>query len=487
MSLTIEPPYTEWQTILRRNQMVLDATWAQLGQSRVADIRREALAKARSYTQSLQDLAKSLTIELPSFRLDLGKDNVQPIIMTGHQPVIYHPGLARKERAAAQFIRDCGGVGIHVVIDSDEGDAGMLVWPRVHNGSLELKRASLAEEVTKAETGIYRAQRLRHADAIADIFVELQEDLRQSSLQQLLGRVGDVARVYTALAGQPVAAAHSIVRWSLCGRSWLEVPLSDLVVDSTLENVIRDFVADGDRLSSCYNSALTVYRKEHKIDNLANPFPNLKVTTVGSELPFWRVSGEKREPCFLEGGQAASAHETLFPRGAITTLLLRGYCSDLFIHGLGGARYDRFVNSLAQQYLGVRLPDFVVASETRYLFPEQVAKISAQLELVTNRKEIISRTSNFLGREIFSPEEEQRLQLIIAERERLRAAIQGSLTPEERSAVAHALNAANNEVRQIVEGGSLQQVIASAPSLRAALLRWGYREFPFFLFEPLQP
>jgi hypothetical protein len=163
-------------------------------------------------------------------------------------------------------------------------------------------------------------------------------------------------------------------------------------------------------------------------------------------------------------------------------MLLRGYCSDLFIHGLGGARYDRFVDEFAQHYLGIALPKFVVASETWYLFPDEVQAMSEQLELTSNRKELIARTENFLGRGIFSEEEETRLHSIISDRNHLRTAIQGAQSPEERSAAAHALNATNRAVREIVEGGSLQQVIAEAPARQAALRQWSYREFPFFLF-----
>lgn len=482
MSLFIHPPYDEWRTVLRSNREAFSTLRARLGEKRVFAIRDEVATLAGKYTESLQALAKSCGIELSPNHMVSELSPAQPIIMTGHQPIIYHPGLMRKEQMFAEIARDTGALGLHVVIDSDEGDGGALVWPRVLNGSIELKRVSLVESKALDSKLIFCEQRLRSAQEIGEVFNELVADLTQSGLHGSVGRVREVAALYQSLAGQPVSAAHSIVRWFISGRSWCEAPLTDLVSSEGLREVVRELVNDGERVGACYNETLDSYRREHKIDNLANPFPNLKVGADGIELPLWRVAHGMRMPVMWNRGAPPLAAGLVCPRGAITTMLLRGYCSDLFIHGLGGARYDRFVDEFAQRYLGVVLPAFVVASETRHLFPKEVQAISEQLELASNRKELIARTENFLGRGIFSDEEENSLHSMITERNRLRTAIQGATSPEERSAVAHALNAANRAVREIVENGSLQQVIAEAPARQAALQRWSHREFPFFLF-----
>jgi hypothetical protein len=482
MSLTIQPPYHEWQAVLRSNQDAFIAARERLGKSRVLAVRNEALAIAKRYTDSLHALAKSCGIELPRYQMDSGPQSGPPIVMTGHQPIVYHPGLMRKEQTLAGFTRDTGAIGLHVIIDSDEGDGGALVWPRVSSGSIELKRASLVESKALDKKLIFCEQRLRSTEEIGEVFDELCADLVESGLHESDQRVRGISRLYQALAGQPVSAAHSIVRWAISGRSWCEAPLTDLVGSQGLREVVQDLVNDGERLGSCYNATLDSYRREHKIDNLANPFPNLKVSAEQIELPLWRVVNGVRVPVVWNRGENALAAGLVCPRGAITTMLLRGYCSDLFIHGLGGARYDRFVDEFAQDYLGVALPKFVVASETRYLFPDEVQAISERLELISNRKELIARTENFFGRGIFSEEEETRLHSIVSERNHLRTVIQGAQSPEERSGAAHALNATNRAVREIVEGGSLRQVIAEAPARQAALRQWSYREFPFFLF-----
>jgi hypothetical protein len=163
-------------------------------------------------------------------------------------------------------------------------------------------------------------------------------------------------------------------------------------------------------------------------------------------------------------------------------MILRGFCSDLFIHGLGGGKYDQFVDRCAAAYLGVQLPAFVVASRTRYIFPERVAELQRAVELASKIKEITSKTEQYLNQGIFTTEEEVALRKLILERNTFKEALQSAATPEAKSAAAHTLNDANRKVRSLVETGSLRDVVTNAAAHEAMLARWSYREFPFFLW-----
>jgi len=46
---------------------------------------------------------------------------------------------------------------------------------------------------------------------------------------------------------------------------------------------------------------------------------------------------------------------------------VRIFACDLFIHGVGGGRYDRVSDGVCRRYYGVEPPQFVVASTTMYL------------------------------------------------------------------------------------------------------------------------
>ena len=129
----------------------------------------------------------------------------------------------------------------------------------------------------------------------------------------------------------------------------------------------------------------------------------------------------------MEGGKIKLASgEFLAPKGGISTLLLRAYCSDLFIHGLGGGSYDKFSDLFAKGFFGVELPPFVVASQTVVLFPEKVAELSKEIALASQLKEMVARTEHFIGKGIFSETEEKLLVPLLKIRRELREKLKGN-------------------------------------------------------------
>jgi hypothetical protein len=472
MVTTLEPQYDHWKEVLQSSlnlQQSLDAT---LGAALRKQIREEVLREATRHAKALQDLARDLGITLMSSRAlsDEQGQRQEPIIMSGHQPVLYHRGLAFKSEMLARMASDSRGIGVHVVVDTDQGDGGSIVWPRIVHDSLELRRASLVAEIGP-DGGIYAAQRLASREQIAALFEEIESDMRSSSLIEAADRVRRIRPVYERLAHQPVTVAHALARWSVRPLGHLEVLLSDVVKKTRLTEVIGGLVRDGEHLAKVYNASLDEHRAEHRIENRANPFPNLKVSESSTELPLWSIDDGIRKPVYVERAGNAPFGPSAFyaPRGSITTLLLRGYCSDMFIHGLGGKRYDTFVDRFAQQYWRISLPSFVVASETRYMFPSQVERLTREITLASQFKEILSRTESFL-------------QELLNNRNRLRGKMQHVQSDEERRPLALALNEANRQVRQVLEASSLRSLRERAVSNEVELNKWKFREFPFFMF-----
>lgn len=478
-----EPPYSEWPAVLAANLDRSPAMRSKLGSERIATIREELLTCAQRHTEEVVDLARRCAGGAHALQTR-GVSSGANIVMAGHQPTVYHPGILCKVEALAQLAGESHAVAVNVVIDTDEGDGGALVWPKVAQGVLEMKRASLA---TQSPTGtLYADQRVVEAQRVREIFSEIETDVRESGLAEEAEQVRAVARFYEKLAGERIVAANAVVRWTVSGVRTLEVPLSALVQRTEIQAVLQDLARDVVRVAHLYNSTLDKYRQEHRIRNPANPFPNMKSVDGETELPLWRIQAGIRQPTFVglnHSAQICDAGEYLAPRGSITTMILRGFCSDLFIHGLGGGKYDQFVGQFAEAYLGVKLPTYVVASRTRYIFPERIAELRRSIELASKVKEITSKTEQYLGQGIFSADEEVALRGLVDERSVLRASIQAATTPEAKSLAAHAINEANRKVRTLVETGSLRDVVANAAAHEAMLARWSYREFPFFLHK----
>ena len=64
-------------------------------------------------------------------------------------------------------------------------------------------------------------------------------------------------------------------------------------------------------------------------------------------------------------------------RALVTTLWARLVLSDLFLHGIGGAKYDQVTDALIQRFFGLRPPGILVLSATIQL-PVPAPRVTAE-------------------------------------------------------------------------------------------------------------
>lgn len=77
----------------------------------LADARRGLLLAASTYTRQYRDV--------PAVRPYNSSVADLPLILSGHQPQLFHPGVWYKNFVLGALARGLGGVGIHLLIDSD--------------------------------------------------------------------------------------------------------------------------------------------------------------------------------------------------------------------------------------------------------------------------------------------------------------------------------------------------------------------------------
>ena len=159
-----------------------------------------------------------------------------------------------------------------------------------------------------------------------------------------------------------------------------------------------------------------------------HPAPDLIEDGAWLEAPFWVWTAEKprRRRLFIQAatdetifsdrqswearlplspeGDAAHAVEQLVelqcgnvrirPRALITTLWARLALGDLFIHGIGGAKYDCVTDRLIERFFGLAAPRFLVVSATLHLpierrraTPENLRAIQHELRAMTYQPE----------------------------------------------------------------------------------------------------
>lgn len=155
------------------------------------------------------------------------------------------------------------------------------------------------------------------------------------------------------------------------------------------------------RFREVYNEVVREYRGAHRIRSTAHPVPDLAREGQWLEAPFWiwTVDDPRRRRLFVRRqrdalalsdrsavrvdlpltpeGDAGRAVQRLAElargglkircRALITTLWARLVLGDLFLHGIGGAKYDQLTDALIARFFGLEPPDFLVLSATLQL------------------------------------------------------------------------------------------------------------------------
>jgi hypothetical protein len=354
-----------------------------------AEGRRELIRRARDYVSSYSDD-------------DLSADETfkGPFILTGHQPGFEHPGVWLKNFAAGRLAAAYGGVGVHVVIDGDVCrsssifvPAGSVSEPRLAPVEFDESTAPMPWEergVLDAEVWQSFPARLRAAAAPL-----VREPMADSWWPSVVTRSTATGRLGAALA----QARHlTELAW---GCRNLELPQSELCQTGAFRWFAAHLLTNLPRFAADYNDALAAYRREHRIRNHAHPVPNLASDGRWLEAPFWLWTADdpRRRPmfaCQANGRTVLSdrvGFERVLPNGAgqrltaavaelesweadglklrsralITTMFARLVLADVFIHGIGGAKYDEATDAICQRFFGAAPPGFATLSGTLHL------------------------------------------------------------------------------------------------------------------------
>ena len=140
--------------------------------------------------------------------------------------------------------------------------------------------------------------------------------------------------------------------------------LSNMIKEEQFYEFFLKIYKDDLKFREIYNDVLDEYGREFSFRYKNYPFPKLKK----NELPFWIVQNGRR---FQFQKSDLSRDElnkyTLFPKASPLTLFLRLYCTDIFIHGIGGANYEWVNDKLIERFFNMEPPPYFVMSATFYI------------------------------------------------------------------------------------------------------------------------
>jgi hypothetical protein len=340
-------------------------------------------ARSESFTLSgtpIQDVRRNL-------RQSLKCPSDAPCIVTGHQPDFAHPGVWAKYVVADEIARAIDASPLHLVVDNDAVKHNTLTVPAftptgIENHPIPFTAIS-AHAAYENVPAMTTAESQTFVDAVAKACVNLQDHAVADYFDGFRAATDPTDFVDQNLAGaQALNALHNVH----C--------VNHRVSRVFTGPLISHLIADAGNFAAAYNRALADYRRRHRIRQPNRPIPDLIIDGDRIELPLWAYRpGELRHRVFVDltpsaralyaetdpigtlpladlqdpsRAAAALAQLTrpLRPRALTLTLWARLLLADLFIHGIGGAKYDRITDRLIADYFRLTPPVMMCVTAT---------------------------------------------------------------------------------------------------------------------------
>lgn len=392
--------------------------------------RAEVLRKAIDYTRAYRNVR-----DIPE--LD-NASTLPPLIFSGHQPELFHSGVWFKNFLLSELAAQSGAIGINFLVDNDLCRTPSIRVPSAstpQNGKPQygvdgrrIVHLQTVQTNVIAKSVLYDSP----SDAVAwevrplgslDVWREFPRAVKQALLpglaEPLLVDAWPDAIDAVKRTGRP-GLALAEMRHKLeqrIGLETLEVPLSQLVSTRAFARFSIQLLSELPRFQDTYNGQLDHYRAAHHIRSHAHPVPALAQEHSWLEAPWWVYSqaSPHRQPLWVRvlddqlilsdraGWQATiegrldcdnastqwlellAAGVCLRPRALLTTMYLRLIVSDLFLHGIGGGKYDQLTDAIVREFFGIEPAPMAVASATLHLplgdsFPPETGHEIADLE-----------------------------------------------------------------------------------------------------------
>lgn len=352
------------------------------------EARGQLIEAARSYTTAYRDVNLSTA---PDARL----------LLAGHQPELFHPGVWFKHFVLSGLAARHAAVAVNLVIDVDAVKRTSL---RVPGGSIaEPTLAEMAYDtpgpaVTYEERSIEDRARFAQFDAavVRQLAPLVRDPLVREFWPLVVARSRQTARLGECLA----QARHQLeAQWGL---ETLEVPQSAVCDLPAFDWFAAYLLAHHVRLHAVYNTAVGEYRRANRIRSASHPVPDLAREGEWLEAPFWIWTADdpRRRRLFArqvgrdvelsdrgpwsmrlalspDAADAASAVAQLAAarqqglklrtRALTTTIVARVLLSDLFLHGIGGAKYDEVSDTILRRFFEIEPPAYLTLSATLHL------------------------------------------------------------------------------------------------------------------------
>jgi hypothetical protein len=379
----------------RHNATFLDASQI--------NIQGRTLARLRDWTRGLAlDAAAEyrrdvLDREPPSGREGRADAPARPLFVTGHQPSLFHPGVWAKNFAARSLAAATGGTAVNLIIDNDIVASRRIRVPAGDRSAPTIETLPFDEPLPAQP---WEDAVIGDRPTFDGFGRSVTEHMRAWGTTPLAAECWEAARA-AASRGSGVRDALTSARVAL-ERRWgvanVELPLSRLCETDAFRWFAAHLLAHLPRFQQVHNAVLAEYRSVNRVRSRTHPVPELATDGAWLEAPFWiwHADDQRRKRVFarqlerhlelsdgetvfstlrlkpeMDGCCAVEDLRELYGRGlrfrtrALTTTLFARLClADLFVHGIGGAKYDEMTDRVIARFFGLPAPEFLTLSAT---------------------------------------------------------------------------------------------------------------------------
>lgn len=418
------PTPSEWELLWNNNWQKLsnlDSASDDIGQLHSKG-RIELIELAKQYTRQYRDF-------------DFDNRDANRIVMSGHQPTLFHPGVWYKNFVLSNLGKRFNAFAINLVVDNDICTTTSVSLPvRTNKSEFTIGRVFFD---TNRKIIPYELRSIEDRGQFQRFASELKSAIKPFVDNPIIDKLWPYV-----LGNQESNLAIARGRHQLeadLNLQTLELPISLLSTTRVFAKFVIELLSRLPEFHQTYNSVVDEYRINHRIKNSQHPVPNLGQQDGWLETPFWTWSAERPNRTSLYAKQkkesiaisdlngfklqfplnpddAADQFQQIStvairPKALMTTLFSRLIASDMFIHGIGGSKYDQLTDEIAIRHFQKELPHYLTTTAT--------FRIQNQIKPIQNSS--ISSREHQLREMVYHPEkfiaaDDPNLQTLITEK-----------------------------------------------------------------------
>ena len=485
--------------------------------------RKEVIQRALGFSSKFDPNIEEKIISAPQY-----------IIQTGHQPVFFHPGIWIKniflnELLKSPFLDRC--LAINIILDNDIcKDLNLLLPVLSSTGNLRLEEVNFLSSALTPNLPFEE-----YPCPSLELVIKFTQDIThrikplESENIDILNNFKNFAQCLEnssrfcsqnhkkANLGEFLSLARHLYEKEI-EPTYLEIPFSQICNSDEFLSFFLEITKNIKPFSKIYNNKLDEYRKLFKIRNRAHPSPDLIIKENLTETPFWIwKEGDQRRKIFIlkeeEGNylynnsygkifliekddlKSLSSLKTLLkerglkirPKALLLTLYNRLFISDLFIHGLGGSKYDLVTDEIIREFFKVEPPHFLVASCTLYLdFKSSPGTSDSKISALKKKiRDLEFNPERYVGELFFTKKVGIQIRKLVEKKTKLIKKIKEIPSPVEKRKISEEIKAINNFMVEKVKPlkCELGEKIEKEEEKIKQSKVYTFREFPYCFFS----